>query len=55
MKNSIRMRISFIQIVGLVLYVFWAMGDPNISIWHWIAPLALDWADQIVNNILNQK
>ena len=53
MKTKIR--ISFLQIVGLALYIFWAMGDPNISIWHWIAPLALDWADQIVNNILNQK
>lgn len=50
-----KIRISFFQIAGLVLYTFWAMGDPHISIWHWIVPLALDWADQIVNNILNRE
>ena len=34
--------ISFGKITSCVLFIFWAMGDPNIQIWHWVVPYAFD-------------
>ena len=39
MKN---ISISLGKITSCILFIFWAMGDPNIQIWHWIVPYAFD-------------
>ena len=34
--------ISLGKITSCVLFILWAMGDPNIQIWHWVVPYAYE-------------
>lgn len=49
MKNIV---ISLGKITSCILFIFWAMGDPNIQIWHWVVPYAFDALCGLVPNIV---
>lgn len=51
---KVNFRTSLIQIVGLIIYVMWAAGIQNVSIWHWIIPLVVDGMGVIVTEILRK-
>ncbi len=34
-----RYEIPWAYIVALILYVFWALGNTHVTIWHWIGAL----------------
>lgn len=50
-----KIRISFIQILALILYAFWALGDPNITVWHWLIPFLLDTVDSMLTPFKYKK
>ena len=50
-----KIRISFIQIIALILYVFWALGDPNVTVWHGLIPFLLDTVDSMLTPFKYKK
>lgn len=50
-----RISIPYAYIVSCILYTFWAMGDPNITIWHWILPALFRVISIGVWNIIEEK
>ena len=41
MKNT-KFELSLLKILSCALYFYWAMGDPNITVWHWLLPYLFD-------------
>ena len=39
MKNF---TISLGKLTSSILFIFWALGNPNVQVWHWIVPYAFE-------------
>ena len=53
MKKAINLRLM--TIMAMVLYVFWALGDQHVTVWHWLIPYLLDVILHIVQNYLANR
>lgn len=46
MKANIN--IPFAYIASIFLYIYWAMGDPHITVWHWLGLLLFGFISRAV-------
>lgn len=53
MKKTINLRLM--TIMAMVLYVFWALGDQHVTVWHWLIPYLLDVVITAVQNYLANR